>query len=159
LQVPRCEIRAQQGGRFQNGSQSDADLVSSDVDSRLRLGRHVFFADATSVSGAFVGLGNGSSVFDLNVDELDAGRNAVVRGVQGPFQSGPADCDLPAIQCGGQNVSVRRGAPTQTLAPGTYNILSLDKGTVLTLSPGVFTFCQIRADRNATIHVTGASQS
>src|SRR5262249_49741565 len=124
LQVPKCEIRLDTGGRFDNASQSNAGLSATAADGRLVLGRRVFFGDATSVSGSFVGLGNSASVFDVNVDVLHQGKKAVVRGVQGPFTAGGATCDLPAVQCGGQNESLKRGAPPRTLSPGTFNRVS-----------------------------------
>ena len=159
LVVPKCEITVQQGGRFDNASHSDADLSATDADGRLILGRNVVFADATSVSGAFVSLGNGASVFDVNVDELRAGRKAVVRGVQGPFDASNSTCALPAVQCGGQNVSLRRGSAPQTLSPGIYNRLDLENGTSLTLNPGVYTFCEIKLGRHVSVRVVGATQS
>ncbi len=95
----------------------------------------------------------------MNVDELHQGRKAVVRGVQGPFTAGGATCELPAVQCGGQNVFLRRGSAPQTLSPGTYNQVSLENGTSLTLQPGVYTFCELSAGRHVTIRVVGSSQS
>src|SRR5262249_37068577 len=139
LQVPKCEIRVEQEGRFNNSTSdattSDANLSATDVvDGQLRLGRNVVFADATSVSGALVGLGNGASVFDVNVFVLKLGRGAKVRGTQRPFQGGAAACEFPAVPCGGQNVVLRRGNPPRELTPGTYNSVSLENGTTLTLN-------------------------
>ena len=63
------------------------------------------------------------------------------------------------MQCGGQNVFLRRGSAPQTLSPGTYNQVSLENGTSLTLQPGVYTFCELSAGRHVTIRVVGSSQS
>src|SRR5262245_39499910 len=157
--IPQCEIQLEQGGRFNNASTSDANLSATDPNGELRLGRNVFFNDDTSVSGALVGLGNGASVFNLNVSVLKAGRNTTIRGAQGPFQGGGRPCVAPAVQCGGQNVTLRRGDAPRTITPGTYNLVELENGTSLTLSPGSYSFCELKAGRNASIEVTGATQS
>src|SRR5262249_23391242 len=159
IQVPKCEIRLDEGGRLNNASQSDAGLSATAADGRLVLGRRVFFADGTSVSGAFVGLGNSASIFNVNVDVLDLGRRAEVRGAQGPFTPGGATCELPPVQCGGQNVSLRRGSAPRTLSAGTDNQGPLENGTSLTLQPGVYNICGLSAGRHVTIRVVGSSQS
>src|SRR5262249_16676666 len=100
-QVPNCEISVVDGARMNNNSSSAGGLSASAVGGRLQLGRRVKFANNTSVSGAFVGLGNGASVFDVNANELKVGRGAIVRGVKGPFVSGGATCELSNIVCGG----------------------------------------------------------
>src|SRR5262245_49135031 len=133
--VPNCEIRAATGGRLDNASTSDAGLDAFQDGSRVVLGRRVFFADDTSVSGALVGLGNSASVFSLNADKVNVGRRAVVRGVQGSFTSSPG-CDLAPIECGGAAVSVAKNQ-SQPLAPGTYGSITLQNGASLTLSAGV----------------------
>src|SRR5262249_25877954 len=123
----------------------------------LRLGRRVTFADDTSVSGAFVGLGNSASIFNLNADSVQLGKRAVVRGVQGPFIPG-VGCTLPAIQCGGADKFVAKNQ-SQNLAPGTYGKVTLENGATLTLSAGVYNVCQIRTGRHANISLTGSDQS
>ena len=158
-QIPNCEISVVDGARLNNNSNSAAGLSASAVDGRLRLGRRVEFADNTSVSGAFVGLGNGASVFDVNADVLKAGRGATVRGVKGPFVGGGGTCDLPDVVCGGQNVFLRRGDVPRSLSPGTYGTLNLENGTSLTLAPGVYTFCSIKTGRHVKLTVAGATQS
>src|SRR5262249_35651225 len=115
--IPKCEIQVDQGGRFDNASTSDANLSATDSDGQLRLGRNVFFSDATSVSGALVGLGNGASVFDINVFVLKNGKHTTIRGTQGPFQGGGTPCVAPTVQCGGQSVTLRRGDAPRTLTP------------------------------------------
>jgi len=159
LQVPKCEMRVEQQGSFGNASTSDANLSATDVDGQLQLGRNVFFADATSVSGARVGLGNGASIFDVHVSVLKLGRGAIVRGTQQPFQGGAATCALAAVACGGPNVSLRRGDSPRVLTPGTYNSLSLENGTSLTLSPGTYSFCELHLGNRANVQVSGAAQS
>jgi hypothetical protein len=81
VQVPHCEIRTEEGGRVNNASTSSADLGAGAADSRLILGRKVFFDDHTSVAGAFVGLGNGASVFDVDADSVRRGKGAIVRAL------------------------------------------------------------------------------
>jgi hypothetical protein len=159
-QVPNCEISVVDGARMNNNSSSAAGLSASAVDGRLQLGRRVEFADHTSVSGAFVGLGNGASVFDVNANELKLGRGAIVHGVKGPFVSDGATCELQNIVCGGQSVFLRRGDAPRTLSPGTYGAVNLENGTSLTLAPGgVYTFCSIKTGRHVQLTVAGTSQS
>jgi hypothetical protein len=50
MQVPDCEIRTEAGGRLNNASTPSADLSAGAPDSRLILGRKVFFDDHTSVA-------------------------------------------------------------------------------------------------------------
>jgi len=158
IQVPNCEIRVAEGGRLDNASTSDANLSSLEDGSRLQLGRRVFFADATSVSGALVGLGNGASIFNLNVDLLQRGKKVVVRGVQGSFTPG-VSCTLPPIECGGPDVFVAKNQSRNDVIPGTYGKVTLENGATLTLAAGVYNVCQIRTGRNANISLTGSDQS
>src|SRR5262249_1470957 len=117
--------------------------------------------DDTSVSGALVGLGNGANIFNLNVDNggLQRGKKVVIRGVQGSFTPG-ASCTLPPIECGGQDVFVRKNQ-SLNLAQGTFtfNKVTLENGATLTLAAGVYNVCQIRTGRNANIILTGSGQS
>ena len=155
--MPNCEIRTAEGGRLNNASTSDAGLDAFQDGSRLELGKKVFFADDTSVSGALVGLGNGASVFNLNADNVKQGKKAVVRGVQGPFTPAPG-CELAPIDCGGAAVSVAKNQ-SQPLAPGTYGKITLENGASLTLSEGVYNVCEIRTGKHASITVSGTGQS
>src|SRR5262245_61882204 len=138
-----CEIRVQDSGRVNDGSTSSADLSAVASDSRLTLGRNVFFDDGTSVSGAFVRLGNGASVFDVDADSVRQGKRATVRGVLSPFSAGGAFCAAPpAVVCGGSDVSVSRKA-SKSLTPGTYGQVTLGDGASLNLEPGTYSVCQI----------------
>src|SRR5215468_9773326 len=114
-----CEIRVQDSGRVNNGSTSSADLSAVASDSRLTLGRNVFFDDGTSVSGAFVRLGNAASVFDVDADSVRKGKHAKVRGMLSPFSAGGAFCAAPVVDCGGsdKDVSVSRKG-SKSLTPG-----------------------------------------
>ena len=153
-----CEIRIQDSGRINNASTSSADLSAVASDSQLVLGRKVFFDDGTSVSGAFVRLGNGASVFDVDTDSLHQGRGATVRGVVSPFSAGGAFCAAPTVQCGGSDVTVpRRGSAS--LTPSTYGQVTLGDGASLNLAPGTYNVCQIRTGKRVTVEVTGATQS
>src|SRR5262245_8645069 len=158
VQVPHCEIRTEEGGRVNNASTSSADLGAGAADSRLILGRKVFFDDHTSVVGALVGLGNGASVFDVDADSVRRGKGAIVRGVVGPFSAGGAFCEAPAVDCGGQNVAVPKKGK-KSLTPGTYGQVTLEDGANLTLAPGTYTMCQLRTGRDVKISLTGAAQS
>ena len=158
VQVPHCEIRTEEGGRVNNASTSSADLGAGAADSRLILGRKVFFDDHTSVVGAFVGLGNGASVFDVEADSVHRGKGAVVRGIVGPFSAAGAFCEAPAVECGGQNVALLKKGK-KSLTPGTYGQVTLEDGASLTLAPGTYTVCQLRTGRHVTISLTGAAQS
>jgi len=157
VQVPNCEIRAAEGGKLDNASTSEADLNAFQDGSRLVLGRKVFFADDTSVSGALLDLGNGASLFNVNVDNLHQGKGAVVRGVEAQFTPGPA-CVLAPIQCGGATVSVAKNK-SQPLAPGTYGNVTLENGASLTLSAGVYNVCELRTGKHTSIAVSGPGQS
>ena len=113
-----CEIRVQDSGRVNNASTSSADLSAVASDSSLILGRKVFFDDGTSVSGAFVKLGNGASVFDVDADSLHQGKGATVRGVLSPFSAGGAFCAAPTVDCGGSDFTVPKKG-SASLTPGT----------------------------------------
>src|SRR5262249_23638665 len=41
----------------------------------------------------------------------------------------------------------------------TYNTVSLENGTTLSLAPGNYTFCSIKTGRHVRLRVTGGSQS
>jgi len=153
-----CEIRVQDSGRVNNGSTSSGDLSAVASDSQVVLGRNVFFDDGTSVSGAFVRLGNGASVFNVDTDSLRQGRGATVRGVQSPFSAGGAFCAAPVVQCGGSDFTVRKRG-SASLTPGTYGQVTLGNGASLNLEPGTYNVCQIRTGKNVTVEVTGATQS
>jgi hypothetical protein len=155
-----CEIRVQDSGRVNNASTSSADLSAVASDSSLILGRKVFFDDGTSVSGAFVKLGNGASVFDVDADSLHQGQGATVRGVLSPFSAGGAFCAAPVVQCGGSDVDVtvpKKGSAS--LTPGTYGQVTLGNGASLNLEPGTYSVCQLRTGKHVTVEVTGATQS
>jgi hypothetical protein len=158
LQVPKCEIRLDEGGRINNASTSSADLSAVASDSRLILGRKVFFHDGTSVSGAFVKLGNGASVFDVDADSLHQGKGATVRGVLSPFSAGGAFCAAPTVDCGGSDFTVPKKG-SKSLTPGTYGQVTLGDGASLNLEPGTYSVCQIRTGKHVTVEVTGATQS
>jgi hypothetical protein len=154
-----CEIRVQDSGRVNNASTSSADLSAVASDSQLILGRKVFFDDGTSVSGAFVKLGNGASVFDVDADSLNQGKGATVRGVLSPFSAGGAFCAAPTVDCaGGSDVTVPKKGSV-SLTPGTYGQVTLGNGASLNLEPGTYSVCQIRTGKHVTVEVTGATQS
>src|SRR5262249_27110345 len=140
-----------------DGSTSSADLSAVASDSRLTLGRKVFFDDGTSVSGAFVKLGNGASVFDVDADSVRKGKHATVRGVLSSFSAGGAFCAAPVVQCGGSDVTVPKKG-SKSLTPGTYGQVTLGDGASLNLD-GTYSVCQIRAGKRVTVEVTGATQS
>jgi hypothetical protein len=153
-----CEIRVQDSGRVNNASTSSADLSAVASDGSLILGRKVVFDDGTSVSGAFVKLGNGASVFDVDADSLHQGKGATVRGVLSPFSAGGAFCAAPVVQCGGSDVTVPKKG-SASLTPGTYGQVTLGNGARLNLEPGTYSVCQIRTGKHVTVEVTGATQS
>src|SRR5262249_46358019 len=137
---PSCEIRVSERGRLNNGSSSDADLSASDSDGRLLLGRRVEFSAGTSISGAFVSLGNGARVSSVNATTLKLGRGAIVSGLKGPFTGGVPACEVPTLTCGGPSVTLKRGDAPRRLSPGTYGAVDMENGTSLILAPGEYTF-------------------
>jgi hypothetical protein len=154
-QVPSCEIRTQEGARLNNSSTSSGDLGAVAADSRLILGRKVFFDDNTSVSGAFVRLGNGANVFDLEANDVVQGKRVTVRGMLSTFSAGGAFCAAPVVECGGPDVSVPK-KHAKSLTPGTYGQVTLGDGASLSLA-GTYNVCQIRTGKHATIDITGAT--
>jgi hypothetical protein len=159
LQIPNCEIRVEQDGRFDNSSTSKANLTATATDGSLRLGRKVVMADDTSVSGALVRLGNSASVFDLNATDVHRGRNSEVRGTEThPFTPTPFACDVAPITCGDQDFSVAKNK-SATLGPGNYNLIDLANGATLKLAPGLYNVCAIRTGKHAAIQVGGPGQT
>jgi hypothetical protein len=144
-------------GRFNNGATIGGSIAANDVGGSIRLSQRVTMADGTSVTGDRVVAGRGASVDDVFANQLSLGPEAVVRGTQGtptlpvisPF------CTVPAITCGGNDVIVAPGQDVGPLAPGTYGRLRVLTGGSITLSPGEFTFCDVKLGREVTMVTLG----
>lgn len=114
-------------------------------------------ADGVTVTGDTLRLGSGSSVGDVFANTLQIDPDALVRGSIGiptlpvisPF------CEVPHVACGATDVRVAPGQSLGPLAPGTYGRLRVLNGGLLTLQPGAFVFCDIKAGRGATIRTLG----
>jgi hypothetical protein len=129
----------------------------NDPNGSLRLGRRLMMADGTTVTANGVRLAGGASVDNVNANTLSTGPSAVVRGTVGtanlplvnPF------CSVPPITCGSNDIQVSPGQSQGPLAPGTYGRLRVLDGGSITLSPGQFTFCDIKAGRSTKITTLG----
>jgi cysteine-rich repeat protein len=142
-------------GRLGNAAQVMVDVAVAAAAGRLGVGRRAHGADGTRISADHVRLGVGADVDDLTCDTLNDGAGrATVRGTLVTAATFPlltAPCALPPLDCGGPDVTVDRGETLSLLAPGSYGMLTLHNGATLTLAPGTFAFCAVRAGRRATI--------
>jgi hypothetical protein len=145
-----------------NGSDVGGNVGANSEGGRVLIGRRVTVADDTAVEATNVRIGNSSRVFDVNAENLLKGKNAVVAGSTSNTVDLPLEdpfCEIPAIECDGENVLVPKGGDSVTLTPGSYGALAMHNGTTVRLEAGTYTFCAVKAGRNATILVTGGSQS
>ncbi|HJQ85517.1 MAG TPA: S8 family serine peptidase [Candidatus Binatia bacterium] len=159
--IPYCMVDCRTRGRFGNDAQLACDMVANDPAASFQLGKNVFMADGTTVTGDTVKLLSDASVWNANANTLQQGDGATVRNTTGtptipyldPFPT------VTAMPCSGPDVIVGAGQSV-TLAPGTYNRVRVARGGTLTLDPaGVFDFCSLRTTRQAAIYVTGSDQT
>src|SRR5262249_2286287 len=141
--------------RIGDGSQSEADLLTSD---EAHLGRGIRFSAPTQVAGERVTLGNGSQVFDLSAASIHRGRNVVVSGTESSTVPVLPVCPVPPITWGGPDVSGEKNGSTSVPA-GQHGQLILANGATATLAVGQHTFCGILGGRKATIQVAGPGAS
>src|SRR5262245_55367126 len=113
-----------------DGSQSQADMLTRD---EAHLGRNVRFSSPTQVAGEQVTLGNGSRLFDLSAASVHKGRHVVVSGIETSTVPVLPGCVVPAITCGGANVSVEKNGSTDVPA-GPHGQLTLANGATATLA-------------------------
>ncbi len=148
-------------GKFNNSATIGNNVGANSTVGRIRLGRNVVMPDATSVTGDTVIVGNASSVARVLANSPSFGTNAVARDGTGtptlpvvePF------CPLPAIaSCNGNDVQVEPGFKAGPLAPGVYGRLWVLDGGSIMLSPGDFTFCDIKTGRGVKITTLGPAR-
>jgi hypothetical protein len=160
--VPVCEclatpFLAARDLRLNNDGDIRGSVGVNDPSGHLRLGKAVTMPDGTSVTGDTVLLGNGASVYQTFANTLLAGPGSVVRDAKAaatlPIVS--PYCGLPAITCGTTDVLVSPGQRVGPLPPGVYGRLRVLNGGAVTLSPGTFTFCDVKTGRGATIMTLG----
>jgi hypothetical protein len=148
--------------KFKDGSIANGNVGANAAKGRITFGRAVFMPNGTNIEGAFVRLGNATSVDSVYATTTKVGKQVSIRGSTG-FPALPlADpyCPVPpAPTCAGPDVIVANNTTQGPLAPGTYSRVKIGNGGVLVLAPGTFTFCSVTAGRTATIRVTGATQS
>lgn len=148
--------------KFKDGSIANGNVGTNADNGRISFGRAVFMPNGTSVEGAFVRLGNATSVDSVYATTIKVGRQVTIRGTTGFPDLPLADpyCPVaPAPACGGPDVTVDSNTTRGPLAPGSYGRVKIGNGGVLVLSPGTFTFCSITAGRTVAIRLTGATAS
>lgn len=149
--------------KWKDGSIANGNVGVNAANGRITFGRAVFMANGTSVEGAFVRLGNATSVYDVRATTLKVGKQVSIRGATGFPDLPLADSYCPvaaAPSCaGGNDVTVEQGTTQGPLPPGTYGRVKIGNGGVLVLQPGTFTFCSITAGRTVAIRVTGGTPS
>jgi hypothetical protein len=149
------------GGHVGDGSQIFSNLGVNDVGALLGIGRSAGMTDGTTLSGDRLKLGVGTSVWDAMANDLQLGRDAVVRNETGvPILPLTDDfCPMTDIACGGPDVFVDRGMSLGPLAPGSYGNVRIMNDGAVTLAPGTFYFCSLKTGRNASITITGDTTS
>lgn len=143
--------------RLNNDSSIAANIGANDPAGRVRFGRRVAMPDGTSVTAHQVSLGVEATVYRVLADRFLTGPGAVARAgsatptlpLLDPF------CTLPPIACGSESILVSPSQTAGPLAPGTYGSVLVMNGGALTLESGEFTFCSIRAGREARITTLG----
>jgi hypothetical protein len=114
-----------------------------------------------TMSGDKVKLGIGTTVFNVDANVIQLGRGASIGGVQ-TFPTLPLVspfCVLPPFECGGENVDVDRDQAFGPLMPGSYGDIRIANGGILTLFPGEYHFCSLKAGRASQIVLLGPGQS
>jgi hypothetical protein len=134
-----------------------ANIGANDLNGRVRLGKALTMPDGTSVTADTVSLGKGANVFTVLANTPQLHPEAIVRNGTGLPVLPIADpfCTVPTITCGSQDFQVAPGQTLGPLAPGVYGRLRVLNGASVVLSPGEFTFCDIKTGRNATITTLG----
>lgn len=148
--------------KFKDGSIANGNVGTNAGNGRITFGRAVFMPNGTSVEGAFVKLGNATSVDSVYATTLKVGKQVTIRGTTGFPDLPLADpyCAVaPAPACGGPDVIVESGTTQGPLAPGSYGRVKIGNGGVLVLQAGTFSFCSITAGRTVAIRVMGATPS
>jgi hypothetical protein len=105
-----------------------------------------------------VRLGDESSVYDVDTDVLFDAPTATLRGAWGPvalpLQS--PFCALPAFACTSGNDVVVAAGVTSGLSGGSYGTLTVGDGATLDLNAAsIYTFCDVRVGRGATVQAPG----
>lgn len=145
--------------RLNNDSSIAANIGANSPTGRVRFGRRVAMPDGTSVTAHQVSLGVETTVYRVFADRFLTGPGAVARAGSGAPTLPLVDpfCTLPPIVCGSEAILVSPSQSVGPLAPGTYGSLRVMNGGSLTLDAGEFTFCSIRAGREASITTLGPS--
>jgi hypothetical protein len=115
----------------------------------------------TTMSGDNLKLGIGTTVFNVDANQIQLGRGASIGGVH-TFPTLPLVspfCELPVFTCGGPNISVARDQGVGPLMPGSYGDVRVANGGVLTLFPGEYHFCSLKTGRASDIVLLGPGQS
>jgi hypothetical protein len=143
-------------GKFNNEADIGANLGANDVGGSIQLGKQVFMADGTSITGDIVRIGPFSNVNDVFANSLFAGPDATIRGNTDVPQLPIIDpfCSLPEIVCGTEPVNVPP-ALTATIGPGDYAGIRVANGATLRLQAGTYNVCEVKTGRGASIIALG----
>ncbi|HWP67333.1 MAG TPA: hypothetical protein VNO26_15660 [Candidatus Limnocylindria bacterium] len=165
LGTPGCDcdgfaFLAATQARLNNNAFVDGSIGVNDGNSGwLRVGRRAFLGDGTIAAGRLVGLAANSSVYRVDATTLMKAPSAEIRDAftsQLGFPLVTPFCPLPAFTCDAGNPVHVRPADSASLPGGTYGMLFVGDGAVLTLDAGAtYTFCEVRVGRNAAIEAAG----
>jgi hypothetical protein len=144
-------------GKVGNDGAVTGNIGANVAGGTFRFGKNAFQSDGSVIAADHVGLGQGTSVSDVLGNTVRQGPGAVIRGSTGtptlplvtPF------CLIPDFGCGTEDVTVPFEGSVGPLAPGSYGRLTVFRGSKLTLAPGTFEFCAVKAD-SSVIAVTGS---
>jgi len=154
-----CEYLGAVEVRVANGATVAGDLGVNEVGGTLRLGRRVHVAADGTVSGDAVSIGNGSVVPAVAANALHAPQASIGSVTAPTLPLHTPFCPIPAFECGGASVQVKRGESVGPLAPGSYGDVLVQNGGTLLLGEGSYRVCSLQAGRGATIAAVGAGQT
>src|SRR5262245_46657153 len=156
-----CAFLAAEDARLGDAASIEGDVGVNDAGGFLRLGRRTRVGGDATVTADTVRIGNGSQIPVLFANVLlGSGAKESVGSVSGailPIQE--PFCTIPALDCGGSPVRVKRGATGPQLPPGSYGDVELEQGSRLFLAGGAYQFCSLRVGRRAAIDGLGVGQT
>jgi hypothetical protein len=159
--VPPCDCSQPaffvgRAGKFNNDGTLTGIVAANTPLGSVKLGKNVFMPDGTSIQGNYVEIGNASNVSQVFANTVKTGLGAVIRNGSGPVTLPIADpfCQIPSFTCGANALFVAPG-DTAFATPGTYGFVRVPNGATLHLAGGVYTVCDVKMGREASIIADG----
>jgi cysteine-rich repeat protein len=149
---PACHLLGDTVVDLSDGAEIAGDAIASQPGGLVRTGRAVMALDGTVLVGDAVVLGRDTTVDDVETNDLEEGSQSEVRGEvrSATLPVLEPACTIPAVECGGDAVTVRRRKTTD-LPPGRYGAVVVGNGATLRLTDGLYEFCDLRVGRKGKV--------